>query len=136
MKSVLHAALIVSVLSSQAAMAGAKGSVTYEVALQNAHGVERRSVTLAPGGQPHRLSMAGGIVELTPPGRHADRAVIRLFSDDAAHPVLLHTASIGGMSSAPLRLAYTVCGKSVRFESPAPEQLAPCGAGTRVNDRP
>lgn len=132
MKYALNAALLVSALSSHAAMAGANGAVTYEVALQNTHGVDRQSVTLAAGAQPRRLAMTGGIVEVTPPGQRDDRTVIRLFSDDAAHPALLHTASIGGKPGAPLHLAYTVCGKSVRFESPAPERLAPCGAGTRV----
>jgi len=66
MKYVLYAVLLVSALSSHAAMAGSDGSVTYEVARQNKHGVDRQSVTLAAGAQPRRMAMAGGIVEVAP----------------------------------------------------------------------
>jgi hypothetical protein len=126
MKYCVAAVLLTASWAVQAGSTNADASVTYNIALQNEYGVERQTVTLPVGGALYRLNMAGGVVEIDPPGPGDERSLVKLFTDNAAAPVLLHTTHIETSAEKPLEIAYTMCGRQVRFQSPTPEKLEKC----------
>jgi hypothetical protein len=67
--------------------------------------------------------MMAGDVEIVSPADESGQSVIRLYAKGTR--TLLHTARIGPRAE-PIHVAYTVCGKSVMFQSPTPEKLRGC----------
>jgi hypothetical protein len=98
----------------------------YSVTLQSEYGIEKQTVIVPVGGETREQKMAGGIVQITPPKQASDQSVFKFFANSGASPTLMHTASVTTPSDKPLTIAYTICGQSVRFESPAPEKLENC----------
>jgi len=111
---------------TKAELTNSNASVTYNIAVQNEYGVEKRTVTLPMGGGPHELKMTRGVVQILPPSPSNNLSVIKFFKDSAANHVPIHTASINDSSGKPLQIAYTMCGQTLRFQSPAPEKLEKC----------
>lgn len=110
-------------------------SVIYNIALQNEYGIEKQTVTLPTGDKAHEIKMVGGIVQITPPNPSNNLSVIKFFKDSAAIPVPMHTASIDTPSGKSLEIAYTLCGQTLRFQSPAPEKLEKCPTVASVTEQ-
>ncbi|SFU52876.1 hypothetical protein SAMN05216552_1004164 [Pseudoduganella namucuonensis] len=100
----------------------------YSIALRNDHGVETQALSLPVGGDTRQLKLVGGVVEVTPPAKAGGISVIKLFADGKPGR-LLHTARISRPDGQPVRVAYSLCGGQVGYQSPAPDKLDGCAAG-------
>lgn len=100
-------------------------TTTYEIMLRNETGQETHALTLSSGGAARELTMAGGVLTVTPPATEGEPSVIRLFSaGTAAAP--RHTARHGAPPEGIVRVAYTVCGNALVYQSPTPAEVMSC----------
>lgn len=118
--------LLTAALSVHAEPTNVTGSMTYNIALQNEFGVDKQTVTVPISGETRELKMVGGVVQISPPSTAGGQSVIKFSTDHGAEALLMHTANITSSSEKPLEIAYTICGKTLRFQSPAPAKLEKC----------
>lgn len=125
-------ALALIALSATAHAAGP--TTTYEITLRNEVGQETQIVTLPSGGAARELTMAGGVLTVTPPAAEGEPSMIRLFSaGTAAAP--RHTARHGAPPEGIVRVAYTVCGSALVYQSPTPADVMSCADVAARNAR-
>jgi hypothetical protein len=135
MKYGISVLLLSATLSAQAGPADVNASMTYNITLQNQVGIDQQTVAATIGSETRELKMVGGVVQISPPTATGGQSVIRFYAANGADRVLMHTANITSASGKPLRIAYTLCGQSLRFQSPAPEKLETCPAVAGVSER-
>ena len=128
MKYGISVLLLIATLSAHAEPADVNASVTYNIALQNEFGVDKQTVAVPLGGEIGELKMVGGVVQISAPTIAGGQSVIKFFSGNGAEQVLMHTANITSFPEKPIQIAYTLCGQSLRYQSPAPEKLEKCPA--------
>ena len=135
MKYGISVLLLTAAFSAHAEPTSVSAPMTYNIAVQNEFGVDKQTVAAPIGGETRELKLAGGVVQITPPATVDGSSVIKFFVANSAKPVLMHTANITSSSEKPLEIAYTLCGQSLRFQSPAPEKLEKCPAVASVSER-
>lgn len=126
-RSAALAALMPFFVLSNPQAAEVSPQLSYSIALQNDNGVETQDLSLPLGGDRRTLKLVGGMVEVTPPADRAGPSVIKLFADGQPGR-LLHTARISRPDGQPVRIAYSLCGGKVSYQSPAPDKLDDCAA--------
>lgn len=126
MKFGISILLLLASLSAQDEALASDASMSYKIAFQNEVGLDQQTVRLAIGAGPLELTMAGAAVQISPPNTADGPSVLKFFSVKGDQRVLLHTAKVRTPSESPLDVAYTLCGESLRFLSPAPARLEKC----------
>ncbi|MYM68006.1 hypothetical protein GTP45_14370 [Pseudoduganella sp. FT55W] len=105
-----------------------EGSTSFEITVQNAPLRESTVVTIPMYGESQSIGLGGLTVEVSAPDGSDGPSVVKLFSANKQKPELLHTARIDNPRALPAKIAYTVCGKVVTFQSPAPAKLVECAS--------
>jgi hypothetical protein len=124
MKRILSIAALGVALFCAAAGSQAKAPVRFDITLQDESGIETHILSGVMGSETQRLDMAAGIVEIQPPATDAEPAVLKLYAKQNGKLALLHTARIMGQNEA--RIGYLLCGATVTYYSPKPDQLGVC----------
>ncbi len=105
----------------------AAADITYDITVQNENGIELHTLTLPLSGPTQTLLMARGVVEVTPPGQQEGPSIVKLYAAGRTASEALHTARIARPQDDTIRIAYSICGATVTFHSPAPDKLEGCG---------
>lgn len=124
MKNFFVSAALLSCIG--AASAQATSEVAYDITVQNEAGHQSQLVVLPVGGDARTLVMQGAAVRIEPPAAEGGASTIKLFATHASQPSLLHAARIHLRDGEPVKVAYSVCGGKVKYESPNPEKLQKC----------